>query len=289
MTGAGSAAGPTELGVVTVELRSVNGRGLSVKTRVAAEGQGLETALESRVRSRLSRGTVFLTLAVDRGETDAEPLLDVDLAARVAKVLEELAQRLGKSVALADVLAFPGVVSTQNRTAPRTARDLSPELSALVDTALDDLVGDRVREGAAAAAAVLAEIDRLVSDLAAVTALAPAVVDAYRSKLLGRVNEFLAGRARAMEDSDVIREVAMFADRVDITEELQRLGSHAERARDLVRAGGTVDRPLEFLVQEIHREVNTIGSKSPDVAIAHRVIEMKSAVDRLKEQAANLE
>ena len=133
------------------------------------------------------------------------------------------------------------------------------------------------------------EIERFIQALSAVQVRAPEMVASYRERLLGRVNEFLEGRAQAMETGDVIREVAVFADRVDIAEELQRLGAHVERAEELLAAGGAVGRKLEFLVQEMLREVNTVGSKSPDVAIAHRVVEMKSCVDRLKEQAANLE
>jgi uncharacterized protein (TIGR00255 family) len=115
------------------------------------------------------------------------------------------------------------------------------------------------------------------------------VVADYRAKLLQRVNEFLESRGKAMAESEVIREVAVFADRADITEEMQRLGSHVLRAGELLRGGAEVGRKLEFLVQEMLREVNTIGSKSPDVRISHHVVEMKSCVDKLREQAANLE
>jgi uncharacterized protein (TIGR00255 family) len=136
---------------------------------------------------------------------------------------------------------------------------------------------------------VLAELGELERDLAAVRVRAPAVVGEHRRKLLQRVNEVLAERAVAVEDKDVVREVALLADRVDVAEEVQRLNAHIARARVEIERGGTIGRTLEFLSQEMLREVNTIGSKTPDVEVAHRVVAMKSAIEKLREQTANLE
>ena len=289
MTGSGTATGKTELGQVVVELRSVNSRVLSVKVRMGPEAQGLEAAVESLARSRLGRGTVSVVIAVTEAEISPEPVVDVELAARVSSELQQLADRLGVTVELTDVLSFPGVIPARSRSAPRVSRELPKGLRDLTGRALDQLVADRQREGTAIVSAMREEIDRFTDAHSAVQARAPEVVAKYRERLLERVNEFLEGRARAMEAEGVIREVAVFADRADITEELQRLGAHVERARELLAGGGVIGRGLEFLVQEMLREVNTVGSKSPDVAITHRVVEMKSCVDRLKEQAANLE
>ena len=137
-------------------------------------------------------------------------------------------------------------------------------------------------------AAMIGELDLAEEAIGTIAERAPEVVSHYRAKLLQRVNEFLEGRAKTMDDSDVIREVAVFADRVDITEELQRLGSHVSKTRELFASGGAVGRSLVFLVQEMLREVNTVGSKSPDVTIAHLVVTVKACIDKLKEQAANL-
>ena len=291
MTGSGTAVGETEFGRVTVECRSVNSRGLLVKTRLANECQGLEAALETYVRSRLTRGTVHVVVAAEPTSAP-EPTIDVEFAAKVAEHLEALAARIGKigeTVAFADVLGFPGVVPTLSRSGPRPSRELPDDLRALVTTAMDELIASRQLEGAATTDAMRTEIDNIEAELAAVQEHAPSVIARYREKLLQRVNEFLEGRATTMEDKDVIREVSMFADRVDITEECQRLASHISKARDLLVASGPVGRNVEFLVQEMLREVNTLGSKSPDVAISHRVVAMKSSIDKLKEQAANLQ
>lgn len=288
MTGSGTASGTTELGAVTVECRTTNGRGLTFKTRLAGDCQGFEAALETYIRSRLQRGSVFAMMVIDESVGDKASAIDADAAVAVAKQLEALAKRLGTKVGLADVLAMPGVVLTQTRSVSRVSRELPDDIAALVRQAVDELIANREREGAATVDAMRDSIDRIEAELAAVTELAPEVVARYREKLLQRVNEFLEGRAKAMEDSDVIREVAVFADRIDIAEELQRLGSHMTKARELLQADGIIGRNLEFLVQEMLREVNTLGSKSPDVSIAHRVVEMKSCIDKLKEQAANL-
>ena len=289
MTGSGTATGPTTLGELTVECRSVNGRNLAIKSRLPQECQGLEAACDAVLRSRLDRGSVSLGMIVADTAGTAEPVVDVERAAAVAAELEALATRLGKSVALSDVLAFPGVVPANNRAAPRPSRDLPADIAGLLRSALDALVASRQEEGAATKDAILAEIGAVEGALAAIEARAPEVVAAYREKLIARVNEFLEGRATAMEEKDVIREVSVFADRVDITEELQRLAAHMQKARGMLEAGGVVGRSLEFLVQEMLREVNTLGSKSPDVTIAHIVVDMKSSIDKLKEQAANLE
>lgn len=288
MTGSGTATGETELGVVTVECRATNGRGLTLKTRLAGECQGFEAALDAYIRSRLQRGSVFAMMAVDESANDTPVAIDVDAAVAIAAELEELGKRIGKSVELSDVLSFPGVVPTQVRSSSRASRNLPGDVAALLRRAVDELIASRETEGAATVEAIREIIGRIEVELAAVTEHAPQIVAQYREKLLARVNEFLEGRAKAMDDSDVIREVAVFADRVDVAEELQRLGSHMTKARELLQTGGAIGRNLEFLVQEMLREVNTLGSKSPDVAIAHRVVEMKSCIDKLKEQAANL-
>ena len=116
-----------------------------------------------------------------------------------------------------------------------------------------------------------------------------AVIAFAQRRLLQRVNEFLAGQARTMEDGDVIREVAAFADRSDVAEELQRLTTHFAEERELLANGGEIGRKFEFLLQETLREVNTLGSKSQDAEMAQCVVAMKTAIDRLREQAANLE
>lgn len=288
MTGAATAAGSTEVGQVTVESRSVNGRTLAVKLRLGSECQGIEAALEAVVRQRIQRGSVHLTLLVTESSEAPDAALDPAQAVRVAAELEVLGARLGKKVRFADVLAVPGVIRVPSR-APRLSRELPPDLLHLVGQALNGLVADREREGRDTVVAMLGDIAALDAAVARVREIAPEVVVQHRDRLLQRVNEFLEGRGRTMEQHEVVREIAVFAERVDITEEIERLTMHTLKARQLLEGPGPAGRSLEFLAQEMLREVNTLGSKSPDAAIAHLVVEMKSRLDKVKEQAANLE
>ena len=291
MTGSGIARGPSALGDMTVELRSVNGRSLSVKMRIASECQGLETALETYLRSRFHRGSLTLLIHVENPVRNPDAMVDEELAVQVADRLRQLANKVGATGGpeLSDVLAFPGVVTGTPMSRVRTSWEPPADVLALVVGAADGLSKSRAGDGAATVADMDEQLGIMRSAVAEVRAKAPNVAADYRVKLLGRVNEFLEGKARAMEDSDVIREVAVFADRVDISEELQRLESHMEKVTGVLAAAGHVGRHLEFLLQEMLREANTIASKSPDADIAHRIVKVKSSIDRLKEQAQNLE
>jgi uncharacterized protein (TIGR00255 family) len=285
MTGAGFAAGATELGDLRVEVRSVNGRALAVKLRLGAACAGFEVAIEEAVRERLARGTV--TVIVERrAATPALP--DRAVLRAVAGELSDVAREVGLAPpALADVLAIAG---SSGRAEAMTSRPLPPKVSALLASALDDLQRHRRAEGAATRAAMVAELDRFAEHQQQAAALAPRLVDAYRERLLERVREFmLANQVPALTAADVVREVALYADRVDTAEELQRLQAHVAELRATVTRGGEAGRRLEFLLQELLRETNTLGAKSPDVELAHLVVTMKSCVDRLKEQAANVE
>ena len=266
MTGLGLAQGPTQLGDLTVELRSVNGRNLAVKMRLSSECQGLEAATERYLRSRFRRGSLLVLISVTNPARDLDALVDEDLARQVAKRLEQLGEQLGldQGPELRDVLGFPGVISGNQASRARTSWEPPDDVVALMEAAADQLQQSREEEGAATVADMLGLLAEIRAQLAEVEKRAPAVVAGYREKLLRRVNEFLAGQARTMEDGEVVREVALFADRIDIQEELQRLGTHVSKAEAMLAAGGPVGRNLGFLLQEILREVNTVGSKAPD-------------------------
>ncbi len=292
MTGSGVATGDTELGTTAVELRTVNGRNLSIKTRLSSEYQGLESAFDALLRKGLQRGSASLVIQLTPKATTAEVKLDAGLAQSVATQLRALAAQLGSKdeLRLTEVLAFPGVITSATNN-PRTRISWQPpaDLLALVQQALQRCQESRQQEGAKTLAAVQAELQVMATALAKVQALAPKVVERHRQRLLQRVNEFLQGRAVAMEDRDVLKEVALYADRADIAEEMQRLQAHLDKVQEVLQAGGPVGRKLEFLLQEMLREANTMGSKSPEVEISHSVVQMKACMDKLKEQAANLE
>ncbi len=291
MTGSGWSRGAVDgLGELLVDVRSVNGKSLSVKTRLPAAIQSLEREFDRRVRARIERGTVSLSVQVDRSVGAVGALLQSDQFAAVSRKLTALAAEQGLAeVSVRDVVVvLLALRGGSDGPSIEPGAGMSDGLAALLDEALDRLVAERETEGAATREAMREALRELAAGREAVAARAPQLIADYRQRLLDRVREFLDGRAVELEEAAVVREVALFADKSDIAEELQRLETHLQRLGALLDAGGAVGRQLEFLLQEALREVNTIGSKSPDVDTAHAVVAMKSWIDRLKEQAANL-
>ncbi|MCA8948674.1 MAG: DUF1732 domain-containing protein, partial [Planctomycetes bacterium] len=208
--------------------------------------------------------------------------------ARGAAELREIATAEGLAPpTLADVLAW---VAASSRQEPAVSSPMPPQLTALVGAALDDLERHRRVEGDATVAAVGELLAAFERDLEVAATRAPQLAEHYRERLLQRVTEFVQQHVpETVPAADLVREVAVHADRVDVAEELQRLRAHIAEFRAIVGRGGEVGRRLEFLLQEFLRETNTLGSKSPDTTLSHTVVAMKSTIDRLKEQVANLE
>jgi uncharacterized protein (TIGR00255 family) len=285
MTGVGFAAGASEVGEVRIEVRSVNGRGLSCKVRAPFACSGFEAAIEEAVRAQVQRGTV--AVVVERVQAPS-PLPNAEALRDLAAGLRELAGSLQlPPPSLQDVLQ---VALAASRHEAMTSRPLPAQLRGLLDKALRELVQRREADGHGAAAAIAANLDEYATLAANAAARAPALVDAYRERLLQRVRDFVAANLpSAPPAADVVREVALFADRVDVAEEVQRARAHVGEIAELLRRGGEIGRRLEFLLQELLRETNTLGAKSPDATIAHAVVAMKAAIERMKEQAANLQ
>lgn len=283
MTGHGLATGACEVGEVRIEVRTVNGRGVSSKLRLSSLLAGYESAIDELLQRQIGRGSITVVVEGPRAQAN---LPDRETARATALSLQQLAAALQlPPPTLADV-----VNAAQGRSEPVTSRPLPPRLSALFEQALAELLQRRAADGAGAAAAIAAELDAFAACVQKTAALAPGLVDAYRERLLNRVRDFVARHLPEPPPAfDVVREVALFADRIDVAEELQRLSSHVAELRAVLAAGGDVGRRLEFLLQELLRETNTLGSKSPDTTIAHTVVAMKSMIERMKEQAANLQ
>jgi uncharacterized protein (TIGR00255 family) len=284
MTGAGFASGVSEVGEVRVEVRTVNGRGLSVKLRVPPTCSGFEAALEELARAQLLRGPA--TIVIERAQSGAV-LPDRAALREIAANLRELAAELQlPPPRLEDVLQVAG---SGGRGDAMTSRPLPPQLRELLDRALGALTAHRRADGEGTVAAIRAQLDRFAESQRVAEERAPRLQAEYRERLVQRVTDLVAAHVPGPPPAlDLVREVALFADRVDVAEELQRLHAHVAAVRALLDRGGEVGRQLEFLLQELLRETNTLGAKSPDTAIAHAVVAMKGAVERMKEQAANL-
>ena len=286
MTGFGSGRAAVGGSTAAVEIRAVNNRHLKLTVRGPDPYPAAEAEFERAVRRVAVRGSVTLTIVVGR------PGADAGFALNPAVVSGYLAQLRGFDPAvLAGVLHLPGV------TAPAAVVDIPdterPAVDAAVAAALGRFDESRRVEGGATAAELQAHHADMVGRLAAVKAHMPQVMAAYRGRLLDRVRQAVADAGVTVEDANVIREVALFADRTDVSEEVHRLTAHFEQFAAIVtgREGGAdgAGRRLEFLTQEIGREVNTLGSKAGDVTLSRQVFELKAALERVRELILNVE
>ena len=290
MTGHGEAHRHTDGVSVAVEVRTVNNRYLKFSFRATEGYQSLEPQVESLVRQHVRRGTIQVGLLIDR-EPSAE---DYRLNEVVLKgYLTQLQRLMGKSdhdssVPLASVLMLPGVVRE-----PTAGLELIesqwPLIEGVLAEALTNLTQMRTDEGRSMAADLAANARAIAAELTAVERRAPQVVDAYRSRLNDRLNKLLGELGVQIQPADIVREVGIFAERSDIAEEIVRLRSHLEQVDTVMATAESSGRKLEFLTQEMFRETNTIGSKANDAEIARHVIEMKSAIERMREMIQNVE
>lgn len=275
---------------VSAEIRSVNGRFAEVRVRTP-EGRGdLEPALRRRVLERVRRGRVDLDLRVTREEGPSRPLaLDIDAAREVLDAVRRLGSelRVAGEVDVATIVRMPGVLRAAPEEVP--GETLAEAAAEAVDRALEGLETERAREGEVLRVDLVARFDRMAALAGEIRSRATAVPAAIRDRLTERVTALL-GEA-PLDPGRVAQEVAFLADRADVTEEIVRLEGHLGQARRLVESpdGEPVGKRLDFLIQEIHRETNTVGSKSPDLELTRAVLELKSETEKVREQVQNLE
>ena len=288
MTGAGAAAVDHETGRYAVELRSVNNRFLKTSVRSHGPVAAADRVVEELLKGRIARGHVSAHVRFSPAPRAAVAGIDEEAFRASAARLAELAKAHGMGpVQVADVLRVPGVVG-EIAHALDDDESRAP-LREAVKGAVDELVTSRRREGELMAEelrALLASIGSAVGEIAERAAEVPA---AYRDRLTARLNDLLEGSSARFDPDQLAREVALLADRSDVREEIARLEAHVQHAGEVIDAGGAVGRRLDFLVQEMNRESNTIGSKAVDLGISHRVVDLKSDVERLREQVQNLE
>jgi len=287
MTGFGRAESSGAPWTFAVEAQSVNHRFLEVRARLPRRWSGLEPRIQQAAQARFARGHVEVKLEERSPEAGRALRVDVDLARRYVDALRALSRELNLpgEVGL-DMLAAQrdliGVEEPQENL-EQVWTAVEPVLAA----ALDALGEMRGREGAALVVALVRNLDEVAGGLARVQARAPELVRVQRDRLRERVKELLDGRLPDPERLE--QEVALLAERGDIAEECDRLASHVSQFRRTLAEAGPQGRRLDFLLQEMNREVNTIGSKAADAAIAQEVVQLKTAVERLREQIQNVE
>ena len=288
MTGYGRAGALLHGRDIKVELRSVNSRFFEYSSRLPRSCMFMEDKLKQLVAARVSRGKVELNLSV-QAVTAADTVVTVNwpLAQGYHTALQELAERLElKNDVTAGMLArFPDVLT--QTAAPTNEAELWEDVQAVAQQALDAFVSMRAQEGAKLKADVSNRLETVEALVAQIEQNSAGRVQAYSEKLYARLQELLGDRN--IDEGRLVTEAAIFADKTAIDEETVRLHSHVAQYRDILEMDEPIGRKLDFLTQELNRESNTIGSKCQDVAITRLVVDLKSEIEKIREQIQNLE
>ena len=295
MTGFGDASKQIDGIEYAVELRSLNNKYFKVTFRLPDELTGLEAELEATLRQKISRGSLVLTAKIKMPQTGtAHHINDATLIGYLDH-LETIQSKIGEhnhsmQIDLAALLSLPGVLlaAEDERSLLQQAR---PVLIELTKAACNAMSAMRIAEGRSIADDLAGQRRLILDKMKRIGERSPQVVEEYHQRLRARIDELLARAQLKVSEQELIREVAIFAERSDISEEITRLASHLDQFAKIVdaRDGEPAGRTLDFVAQELLREANTIASKSNDARISHAIVEVKGAIDRIKEQVQNIE
>ncbi|MDY3051826.1 MAG: YicC/YloC family endoribonuclease [Ndongobacter sp.] len=288
MTGYGKAAKKTDRWLIEVEVRSVNNRYLDTRVKVPSMLAFAEIPVRNRISERLSRGRVELAVFVQSAEMTPQIDLRIDVLERLQRQAEEARVRLGMTgtVTLSDLLSIDGVLE---RTKPVTDEEqLLQDLLSVEDQALEHLCAMRRAEGERLAQSLKEKCARLETHLAAVRQRAPELVQDEFQRMKANVARLLENAAH-VDEAVLANDIALYAQKSDIDEEMVRLASHLREFAKLLESSRAVGKTLDFLIQEMNREVNTMSSKSNDIALTNSCVEMKALIEQLREQIQNIE
>ena len=290
MTGFGDASGEKDGTHYAVEIRSLNNRFFKTVIKLPDNVSGMEPELESALRESLGRGSITYILKMRVETSEAAYLVNLPALRSYLRQLQNLEDEFGGQtrIDLGALLALPGVCQE-----PRDETDEiekhGPMIRDLTRRAIARLQEMRAREGRLLFDDLLRHAAQIRDDLAEIERRAPFVIEDYFKRFQARTNQLLSKAELEVSQQDLLKEIAVFAERADISEEIQRLRSHLEGFEQACRGGEHAGRKLDFITQEMLREANTIASKANDAAIARRIVEIKGAIDRLKEQVQNVE
>ena len=293
MTGFGEARTQTDSLAATVEVRAVNNRHLKLTVRGSEPYPMLESEFEKVVRKHVRRGTLLIHVRVERQTPTSDLALNTAALRTYLKQIREACDEAGTpelaAPPLSGALGLPGVAPESSRfSSPPEAE--WPVVEQTLEAALKKLDVMRRDEGRAMAAELLLQHRYIGEQLEAIRVHLPAVMTDYRQRILDRVRQAVAEAGVAIEPQHLVREVALYADRTDVSEEVTRLTSHLDQFAEIVRKGEEgAGRKLEFVIQEMGREANTLGSKAGDVTISRHVIEIKATLEKIRELALNVE
>ena len=289
MTGHGDATGQNDSLSVTIEIRSVNNRHLKVSFRSPESFLALESQVEKTIRQRVDRGSLYVSLHVRRLDQQQLNQLHEEVLTAYWHHLSKLAVKLGTTPAqsLAQLLTLPGVVDEGDKRI--LAEEDWPLVESVLNAALDKLQQFREQEGAHMVAELKGLGSQIEHHVTEISQRSPQVVVEYRERLKNRLTDLMKDSDVNWNDTDLLREMSLFADRCDITEELSRLRSHLQQLGNLLSVRESTGRKLDFLCQELFREINTIGSKANDVTVSHLVLNVKAIIEKIREIVQNVE
>jgi uncharacterized protein (TIGR00255 family) len=283
MTGYATASKECTSGTLTLELRAVNHRYLDLQIRMPDELRNFESMIREAITAVLQRGKVecrinYLASNVQNGVTLNRALLQ-QLTSWNNEIRHQITD--ARSLSVADVLRWNGVLET-----PITSTgELRTTLLTLLNSVLHEFSASRAREGEKLKSFLLHRVDKIETLRSAVLPLIPAAISAYEQKLTTRLREAVLNA----DDERIRQEITLFASKIDVDEELSRLASHLTEIRRVLSQGGAAGKRLDFLMQELNREANTLGSKSVDAEVSRNAMEMKILIEQMREQVQNLE
>jgi uncharacterized protein (TIGR00255 family) len=291
MTGYGRGEADQNGRKITVEVRSVNNRYLDCSVKLPRAYLFAEDAVKTRVGQTISRGKVdvFVNIVQTQGEA-VSVTVNESLARSYVAALRRLSELSGGPAdrtdwSVTDLARFPDVLTVEKQ--EEDLDSVQAEICAVLDLALQDFDQMRTREGERLRSDILSRADTIEAYTAQVEERSPQTVAEYRARLEARMQEVLQNTQ--IEESRLLTEAAIFADKVAVAEETVRLRSHLAQLREMLSQGGATGRKLDFLIQEFNRETNTIGSKCSDIDIAKMVVDMKAEIEKIREQVQNIE
>jgi uncharacterized protein (TIGR00255 family) len=290
MTGFGEARSQAGGMAVAVEVRTINSRHFKLSYRSSEGYAALEPEVEAIARDAIRRGTAQLNLRVDRRTSVDDYRINTEVLDNYRRQLEQYTSpgEASDLHLLRTMLLLPGAVDEKSR-GDYDPREDWPAIEPVIREALAAVAKMRAKEGVALAADLAHNGRQIAEQLDAIARRLPDVAQSYQSRLTGRVQQALSELNVTVQPADLLREIALFADRSDISEEIVRLRSHLQQYEAALQMAESSGRKLEFIAQEMGREINTIGSKANDAEISRLVVEIKTALERIREQIQNVE
>lgn len=283
MTGYANTSAEFTAGSLSLELRAVNHRYLDIQLRMPEELRCFEGSLRELISATLQRGKVECRINYATREAQSGTTLNRELLAQLSVWNKEVQAVIpdARTLSVADVLRWNGMLAT-----PETSsEELRATLTSLMNSALHEFSASRAREGEKLKDFLSQRLEKIEALRAAVMPHVPAAIAAYEARLINRLRDAMQNA----EDERIRQEITLFASKIDVDEELSRLSSHLTEMRRILKQGGAVGKRLDFLMQELNREANTLGSKSVDAEVSRSAMEMKILIEQMREQIQNLE